>query len=118
VKKVMVIVLVLALALGTASLAFAADSPYGIFGGNPPQLTITDEQKAQMTSFFTQMMELKKQIFKQNVENGTITEEQSKFMEDRMNSKLEAMQSGQWGPGMGRHGMRARGAWGQQPQAQ
>lgn len=117
-KKVVTIVLVLALTLGTASVAFAADPPFGLFRGNPPQLKMTDEQKAQMTSFFTQLLELKKQILKQNVENGTITEEQSKFMEDRMNSKLEAMKSGQWGPGMGRHGMRGRGQRLQQPQVQ
>lgn len=116
-KKVMIIVLLLALALGTTSLAFAVDTPSGIFGGNPPQLTITDEQKAQITSYFTQMLELRKQIFKQNVENGTITEEQSKFMEDRMNDRLKAMESGQWGPGMGRR--MGGGHWAaQQPQAQ
>lgn len=117
-KKALVIVLVLAFVLGTASLAFAVDRPYGIFCGNPPQLTITDEQKSQLTAFFTQMLELKKQILKQNVENGTITQEQSDFMEERMNSKLEAVKSGQWGPGMGRQGMRGRGQWAQQPQAQ
>ncbi len=117
-KKTVVLVLILALTLGTASLAFAADPPYGIFGGNPPQLKITDEQKAQIASFYNQMLELKKQILKQNVENGTITDEQAKFMEDRMNSRLEAMKSGQWGPGMGRR-MGGGPRWAQQqPQAQ
>ncbi len=125
-KKTLIIILALALSIGAASLAVADDNPAATspFNGkgapfkNFAQLKITDEQKAQMTALLTQMLELKKQILQQNVADGTITEEQAKFMEERMNARLEAIKSGKWEPnkkpqGMGRGFHRFK----QQPQA-
>ncbi|MFZ5754109.1 MAG: DUF2680 domain-containing protein [Bacillota bacterium] len=125
-KKALIIILVLALSIGAASLALADDNPAATnpFKGkgaqfkNLPQLKITDEQKAQMTALLTQMLELKKQILQQNVADGTITQEQAKLMEERMNARLEAIKSGQWDPSKKPYGMgRGFHRFKQQPQA-
>ena len=105
-KRTFVIILALALSIGIASLALADDNPAatspfkgkGVPFKNFVQLKITDEQKAQMTALLTQMLELKKQIIQNNVADGTITEEQAKFMEEKMNARLEAIKSGKWEP--------------------
>lgn len=119
-KKAIVVVLALMLVLGVSSFAMAAtdSSTFScpFWGANAPQLKITDEQKAKITSLFSQMFEVRKEVLNQNVADGTITEDQAEFMEERMNAKKEAMESGQWGPGMGRHGM--RGGYAPRTQAQ
>ncbi len=97
-KRALIIVLAVVLLLGTFTPAFAinmAQKP--VLEKNLPKLKMTDDQKTQMISLKTQILELKKQIIKQNVENGTITAEQAKLMEERINTRLEALKSGQLG---------------------
>lgn len=125
-KKILISVLVLALSIGMASIAFAGNnstttdsatnSSTGKWAGrqNCPQLKLSDEQKAQMTSIVKQKLELQKQIIQDNVTNGTITAEQAKVMTERINTQLKAIESGEFTPGMGgcemrKNGMRGNG---------
>lgn len=68
-----------------------------------PELTMTDQQKSEMISLKIQILELKKKIIKQNVEKGTLTQEQGKGMEEKINARLERLKSGHLDPGFGRH---------------
>ncbi len=87
-KKAFLIFLVLTLLIVPASLAVA-----GEYQKDTP-LTMSAEQKSKMISLKTQILELKKQVIKQNLDNGTLTQEQAKKMEERINAKLEALKSG------------------------
>lgn len=124
-KKALIIVLALALSIGAASMALATDTTNGSTtqkfmrgqrteGATCPQLTMTDEEKAQMTSLLTQMLELRKTIIQENVTAGTITQAQATQMLERLDKQLEAVKSGQVGPGMG---MRFHGKKGFSPGA-
>lgn len=84
-------VLVLSLA---GAVVFAAPKgdfrPGGVcpFGGpNGQQITLTDEQKAQMTAWHQERIEQEKQVLKKQVEWGWLTQEQADqrlaFMEQR-----------------------------------
>lgn len=96
-KKAFCTILTLALVIGLMPIAFAAASSDPVYGKQRTELTITAEQKTKMISLKTQLMELKLQIIKQNVENGTITQEQGKRMEEKINARLEALKSGKLG---------------------
>ena len=97
-KKALFLILVFALLMGAPVMAATDDSvAVEVHGKNVPQLQMTADQKAKMISLKTQMLELKKQIIKYNLEQGTITTEQAKKMEDRINAKLEALKSGELG---------------------
>ncbi len=105
-KKTFCCVLAFALFLGLASFAFASNAssdPVSVYKKNIPDLTFTAEQKAKMISLKTQMLELKKQVIQQNVANGTITQEQGKMMEEKINQRLEALKSGQLDDGVHRN---------------
>ncbi|MGI6514686.1 MAG: DUF2680 domain-containing protein [Syntrophomonadaceae bacterium] len=100
-KRTMVFVLVLIMVIGIASLAYAGDTSNQVPNrANIPQLVISEKQKAQMTSLMTQMLELKKEVLKDNLKNGVITQEQYQVMEQRINARLEAVKSGNLTPGM------------------
>lgn len=100
-KRTMVFVLVLILVVGMASLAYAGDDVKQLPNrANVPQLKMSEKQKAQMISLMTQMLELKKEILKDNLEDGVITQEQYQAMEQRINARLEAVKSGNLAPGM------------------
>lgn len=117
-RKRLLLVLVFALSIGLVSMAYAKSNTGTT---NPttktstqqkqkcPQLKLTDEQKAQFTSIIKQKLELQKQIIKDNVTNGTITEEQAQVMEERMNTQLKAIESGEFTPCMGGCKMRGQG---------
>lgn len=118
-KKILIFVLVLALSIGMASIAFAGNNSAttdsatnfstGKWAGqqkNCPQLKLSDEQKAQMASIIKQKLELQKQIIRDNVTNGTITAEQAKIMEGRIDTQLKAIESGKITLGMGGHELR------------
>ena len=93
-KRTMVFVLVLIMVIGIASLAYAGDTSNQVPNrANIPQLVISEKQKAQMTSLMTQMLELKKEVLKDNLKNGVITQEQYQVMEQRINARLEAVKS-------------------------
>jgi len=94
-KKAFCITLALALFLGLATCAQAGNNTLG-FGKDKPELKITAEQKEKLISLKIQMLELKKQIVKKNVEDGTITPEQGKLMEEKINTHIEAVKSGKW----------------------
>jgi carboxypeptidase C (cathepsin A) len=117
-KKPLLLVLVFALSIGLVSMAYAKNNttktnPTTKTGTQQkqkcPQLKLTDEQKAQFTSIIKQKLELQKQIIKDNVTNGTITEEQAQVMEGRMNTQLKAIESGEFTPCMGDCKMRNQG---------
>ncbi|NLW45609.1 MAG: DUF2680 domain-containing protein [Syntrophomonadaceae bacterium] len=100
-KRTMVVVLVLIMVIGMASLAYAGDTSDQVPNrAKIPQLQISEKQKAQMTSLMTQMLELKKEILKDNLKNGVITQEQYELMEQKINARLEAIKSGDLTPGM------------------
>lgn len=97
-KKTLSIVLVLVFLMAVPLLAFDADNTIIPAGNNTvPKLEMTEQQKAQMINLKTQILELKKQIIKKNVENGTISKEQGHKMEDRINTKLKSLESGELG---------------------
>ena len=112
-KKGLIVILALVLVLGVSSFAMAASqgSTFSrpLWGGDVPQLKITDEQQSKIASLFAQIFDVRKEILQQNVADGTITQEQAELMEERINAKRQAIESGQWGPGMRGHGM--RGSW-------
>ncbi len=98
-KKALFLILVLTFLCGAPLVAIAEDSSSSpVQGRKMPELQMTAEQKAQMISLKTQILELKKQIIKYNLEKGVITVDQAKKMEDRINAKLEALKSGKLGP--------------------
>lgn len=104
-RRTLVLIIALILVIGMASFAWAGDtSSQSPNQANVPQLQISDAQKAKLTSLMTQMLELKKEILKDNLKNGVITQEQYNAMEKRINARLEAIKSGKFTPGM-RHGM-------------
>jgi len=97
-KKALLLALILMLSLSAPVLAVSDgldSSP--VHGKNIPQLQMTAEQKARMISLKTQLLELKKEIIKYNLEQGNISAEQAKKMEERINAKLEALKSGKLG---------------------
>ena len=97
-KKALINILAVFLLLGITSPAIAINmAQRPVFEKNMPKLQINDDQKAKMIALKTQMLELKKQIIKQNLENGTITAEQAKLLEERINARIEALKSGQLG---------------------
>lgn len=102
-KKNFIIFLVLAFLIGSASFAIAGNTVCGSSECKKPQLNMTDEQKSKMISLKMQMLELKKQIIKHNLDNGTITQEQAKKMEERINARLEALKSGKLDQGFHRN---------------
>lgn len=111
-KKALLIVLVLALSLSFASFAFAGDRVQDArpFQGarqrscDLPLLTVSDEYKAQMITLRVQMHELRKKIIQSNIDSGSITKEQGEIMQEREDSRIEAIKSGDFRPGLGRRG--------------
>lgn len=98
-KKVAGVFLALVLLFGIASVAMAQDTAsLPVHGKDMPQLQMGDDQKAKMISLKAQILELKKEIIKQNLAKGTITQEQATKMEERINARLEALKSGQSDP--------------------
>ncbi len=97
-KKIIGFILALALFAGTTSIALAASANLCPDSGKSmPELKMTADQKAKMISLKTQILELKKQIIKENLSNGTLTPEQAKKMEDRIDARLKQVKSGQLG---------------------
>ncbi|GMB00978.1 DUF2680 domain-containing protein [Pelosinus sp. IPA-1] len=104
-KKIVFLTIVGLLTLAfVASLVSAATppqapQPYG------QQVTLTDQQKQELTPLFNQMMELKKQILQKFVADGTMTQadadQRAAWMQERMNDRMQNGIVG--GPGMG-HG--------------
>lgn len=97
-KKPLCVVLILVFLMAAPLLAFGADN--GIIPAGKktaPKLEMTKEQKTQMIDLKRQMLELKKQIIKNNVNNGTISKEQGQKMEERINARLQSLQSGELG---------------------
>lgn len=92
-KKAVAFLLALALFFGTASLSLASDN-LTASKGIRPQLQMTQEQKDKMISLKTEMLELKKQVVAENLKNGTITQEQAKRIEDKINKRLEQLKAG------------------------
>lgn len=102
-RKTLILVLALILVVGTASLAWAGDRPTkGFNRADVPQLQVSDAQKAKLTSLWTQIFEVKKEILKDNLKNGVISQDQYNVMEKRMNDRLEQVKSGKFTPGTGR----------------
>lgn len=101
-RKAIGIVLGLAMLVGTSSTALAANPSVGHERGKSIELKMTEEQKSQIIAYKIQILELKKQIIKENVKNGTITPQQAEKMEERINARLEALKSGQLGGGFHR----------------
>ncbi|ATW24407.1 DUF2680 domain-containing protein [Candidatus Formimonas warabiya] len=98
-KKAFSLILALILFVAFTSVAFAGTiSANADHGKNRPELTMTSDQKAKMISLKIQMLELKKEIIKQNVTNGTLTQDQAKLMDERINAKIAALKSGRLGP--------------------
>jgi len=103
-KKALFLFLAVALLLGSPVMAAANDpSANQAHGKNAPHLQMTTEQKNQMIALKTQMLELKKQIIKYNLEQGLITSQQAQKMEDRLNARLEALKSGKLEKGRRHH---------------
>lgn len=103
-KKVLIAFLAFAFLALTPVLAFANDnitSP--VHGDKMPQLKMTDDQKAKMISLKTQMLELKKQIILQNLNDGTITKEQAQKMEAKIDARLQELKSGNLVPSHRNH---------------
>ncbi len=110
-RRASVLVLALILLIGMGSFALARDTSTKYPNqANIPQLKITDAQKTKLTSLHKQILEVKKQILKDNLDSGVITQEQYNAMEKRINARLEAIKSGKLTPGM-RRGMKGRACW-------
>ncbi len=103
-RRAFVLVLALILVIGTASFAWAGDTSTSTNQANVPQLQISDAQKAKLTSLWTQILEVKKEILKDNLKKGVINQDQYNAMEKRLDARLEAVKSGKFTPGM-RRGM-------------
>lgn len=128
-RRTLILVMALILVVGMASFAWAGDtSNQSPNQANLPQLQISDAQKAKLTSLMTQIIDVKREILKDNLKNGVITQEQYNAMEERLNARLEAIKSGKLTPGAGqgvRKGMGPKkdrcfqgGTCWQQPQTQ
>lgn len=97
-KKALSIVLAVALlAVAPLLMGVTADAASPVHGKISSKLVMTDEQKAKMISLKTQILELKKEIVKQNVADGNITPEQGQKLEKKIDAKLKALQSGELG---------------------
>jgi uncharacterized membrane protein len=120
-RRALILIVALVLVIGTASFTMAGTtSTKGNTRANVPQLKISDQQKSQMQSLHVQMLEVKKQILKDNLDSGVITQDQYKVMVARIDARLEAVKSGKFTPGMhrGRGCGQGNGACWQKPQAQ
>lgn len=102
-KRAIGTVLGLALLMGTPVTALAGNPPLGHERGKGVELKMTEEQKNQIIAYKIQILELRKQIIKENVKNGTITSEQAQKMEERINARLEELKSGKLGGGIHRN---------------
>lgn len=105
-KKSLLITLVALLALAFAvSLVSAATPPVQAPHPNGQQVTLTDQQKEELTPLFNQMMDIKKQILQKFVADGVMTQadadQRATWMQERMNDRLQNSMIGT--PGMG-HG--------------
>ncbi|MDK2880133.1 MAG: hypothetical protein PWR06_2849 [Thermoanaerobacteraceae bacterium] len=91
-KRALAVIVALVLFLGAVPFSMASDAtadPEKKF----PELQMTEQQKSRMISLKTQMLDLKKEIIKQNVANGTLSSEQAKKMEERINARLEQLKA-------------------------
>lgn len=105
VRRALVFAVALIMVVGAVSFAWAGDaSTKNANQANVPQLQISDAQKAKLTSLWTQILEVKKEILKDNLKKGVITQDQYNAMEKRLDARLEAIKSGKFTPGM-RHKM-------------
>lgn len=103
-KKALIALLAFAFLAISPVLAVANDniaSP--VHSDGMPQLKMTDDQKAKMISLKTQILELKKQIIKQNLNDGTITKEQAQKMEAKIDARLQELKSGNLSPSHRNH---------------
>lgn len=100
-RRTLVLALALILVIAMASFAWAGDTKQSPSQANGQELQISDAQKAKLTSLMTQMLELKKEILKDNLKNGVITQDQYNAMEKRINARLEGVKSGKFTPGTG-----------------
>lgn len=92
-KKAVAIFLALAFFLGTASTTIAGEN-FMASKGERPQMQMTQQQKDKMIALKIEMLELKKQIVAQNLKNGTLTQEQAKRIEEKINKRLEQLKAG------------------------
>ena len=90
-RRTLVLALALILVIAMASFAWAGDINQSPSQANGQELQINDAQKAKLTSLMTQMLELNKEILKDNLKNGVITQEQYNAMEKRINARLEGV---------------------------
>lgn len=112
-KKTIAVVTVAALVLVVAAslVVSAAPGQTPPFGPQRPAVTLTEDQKQELTPLFDQLLETRKQIMQKYVDYGYLTQEQADqryaWMKERM---TQGLQKG-YAPGlMGRGpGMMGRG---------
>ena len=110
-KLLMVIVLVVAFAIPTTAFATSATTaaPVQIYGSwcAIDFSKLTDQQKADLTDSFNQMMDLRKETINKMVADGAITKEQGdasiKYIDDMIKYRTENGFTGGYGfRGMGK----------------
>jgi len=116
VKKWLVMLLMLLLVAGTASFALADDTASSTtpkFRGHQ-KFDLTEEQKNELSAYYSQIAEIQKQIRQKLVEYGKITPEQLQQMEERKAQMKEKMESGEF---PGKRGLRGKPGGRMQPPA-
>lgn len=101
-KKFLLLTVVGLLVLAfAASFVSAATTPPQ---NHPQRIALTDVQKQELAPLFTQMMNIRKQILKKLVTDGTITQadadQRAAWMQERMNYRMQNDIGGGHGPGM------------------
>jgi hypothetical protein len=98
-KKAIVIVLALALFFGLSNLTLGSADNSIVCKEKSPQLEMSPEQKSKVIQLKTELLEVKKEIIKENLKNNKITQDQADTLEKKLNNRLEQLKSGELGHG-------------------
>ena len=93
-KKAIVVVLALVLFCGISTMTLGSPDNSVVFREKKPQLEMTPEQKSKIIQLKTELVEVRKEILKDNLKNNKITQEQANTLEKRLNKRLEQLKSG------------------------
>jgi hypothetical protein len=102
-KKAIVIVLALALFFGLSTLTLGSADSSIVFKEKKAQLEMTPEQKSKVIQLKTELLEVKKEIIKENLKNNKITQEHADALEKKLDKRLEQLKSGELGHGCRHH---------------
>ncbi len=117
-RKYITLLLVLTVLAVTSSLAFADTNPTDVMQpariwGNTSPIQLNDTQKEELSSLYSKMLEIRKQMVQKYVEYDLINPEEAQLMEENMDARFQdASESGQF---FGRRGFGNRGFNGHGP---